>query len=161
MISTGDKKMTGKPLPTKLKVLRGTARKNRINKDEPDPTPEIPEAPEHLSDEALKEWHRITKELDKVGLISQLDRTELAMYCQAYGRWVKYEKIVAETGELYESEKGGLQQSPAMWVVNRAMEQCHKFLSEFGMTPSSRSKVSATKKKVSTVDEWDKLLKMG
>lgn len=147
-----------KPLPTKLKVLKGTLNVTRTNKDEPDPTPEIPEPPEHLNEEALKEWDRITKELDKVGLISQLDRTELAMYCQAYSRWVKYEKIVAESSELYESEKGGLQLSPAMWVVNRAMEQCHKFLSEFGMTPSSRSKVSATKKKVGTHDEWDKFV---
>lgn len=150
--------MTGKPLPTKLKVLRGTARKDRIRKDEPDPTPEIPEPPEHLNEEALKEWHRITKELDKVGLISQLDRTELAMYCQVYSRLIKYEKIVAEKGELYKTDKGAIQLSPAMWVVNRAMEQCHKFLSEFGMTPSSRSKVSSGKKKVGTHDEWDKFV---
>ena len=137
-----------KKLPTKLHILKGTDRKDRTNPSEPEPELKIPTPPEHLSEYALKEWNRITAELELIGLLTELDRTELAMYCQAYGRIVKYEKIVAEKGELYKTPNGSVQLSPAMWVINKAMEQCHKYLTEFGMTPSSRTKVSGKKKEI-------------
>lgn len=133
-----------KKLPTQLHVIRGTARPCRTNPNEPVPEVGIPEPPAHLSEEALEEWRRITVELHAVGILTQIDRAALAMYCQAYGRWKKYEKIVAAKGELYKTQNGNVQLSPAMWVVNKAMEQCHKFLTEFGMTPASRSKVSSS-----------------
>lgn len=132
-----------RPLPTNLKVLKGTDRADRKNPNEPKPDIEIPDPPDFLSADAKDEWSRITLQLKRLGLITQLDRTELAMYCQAYGRMVKYERIIAETdqGELYTTKSGNTLTSPAMWVVNKSMEQCHKFLAEFGMTPASRSRI--------------------
>ena len=144
-----------KKIPTKIHMLKGTDRADRRNPNEPDPDVCIPEAPAFLSDEALEEWNRISVELEKLGLLTELDRTELAMYCQAYGRLVKYEKIVAEKGELYKTQNGNVQLSPAMWVINKAMEQCHKFLTEFGMTPSSRAKVSGNDGKKKAKDPWE------
>jgi len=132
-----------KKIPTKIHILKGTDRADRRNKNEPTPDSKIPSAPDILKGEALLEWGRITVELDRLGLLTELDRTELAMYCQAYGRWLKFERLIAEKGELYKTTNGNIQTSPAMWVANKAMEQCHKFLTEFGMTPSSRSKVSS------------------
>lgn len=143
-----------KKLPTKLHVLKGTDRADRRNPNEPQPANKIPDPPEILAGEALKEWGRITLELDQLGLLTELDRTELAMYCQAYGRWIKYERIIAEKGELYKTTNGNVQTSPAMWVANKAMEQCHKFLTEFGMTPSSRSKVTTGDGKKKESDPW-------
>lgn len=145
-----------KKVPTKLHVLRGTDRADRRNVNEPKPETCIPDPPTFLSADALEEWKRITVELDRLGLLSELDRTELAMYCQAYGRLVKYERIVAEKGELYKTNNGNIQLSPAMWVINKAMEQCHKFLTEFGMTPASRAKVAADKVKKKEHDPWEK-----
>lgn len=132
-----------KPKPTKLKVLQGTFRTDRANKNEPMPDPCIPEAPDHLSKEALIEWGRITNELKKLGLITNIDMVALAMYCQCWGRVIRYEKIVAEKGELYKTASGHIQISPAMCVLNKSMEQSHKFLTEFGLSPSSRTKVTA------------------
>ena len=45
-----------KPLPTHLKMVRGTLQKCRMNPDEPTPDPEIPDAPPHLSPEKRKIW---------------------------------------------------------------------------------------------------------
>jgi len=39
-------------------------------------------------------------------------------------------------------------------VVNKAYEQVYKFMTEFGMTPASRSKVSAKPKEPGKKDEW-------
>ncbi|MCA8251575.1 P27 family phage terminase small subunit [Burkholderia multivorans] len=43
----------------------------------------------HLNREARKEWKRITVELEKLGLISRLDRAALTLCCQAWGRLVE------------------------------------------------------------------------
>ena len=139
--------------PTNLHILKGTYREDRANPDEPKPELKIPTPPEHLSEYALEEWNRMTVELSSLGLLTEIDRTELAMYCQAWGRVVKYEKIVAEKGELHKTTSGNIILSPAMWVINKAMEQCHKYLTEFGMTPASRTKVSVKKVK-KDADPW-------
>lgn len=149
-----------KRLPTKLKLLKGTQRVDRLNPDEPDPDNCIPDAPNYLSKEALIEWGRVSHELNNLGLLSNIDRAALAMYCQAWGRVVKYEKVIAEKGELYKTSNGNIQTSPAMWIVNKAMEQCHKFMTEFGMTPSSRSKVSAKKAEAAATDPLSKIMGM-
>jgi P27 family predicted phage terminase small subunit len=143
-----------KKKPTQLKVLQGTFRADRANPNEPSPDSCIPDAPDHLSKDALIEWGRMSSHLYKLGLLSEIDRTALAIYCQTYSRMIKYEKIVSEKGELIKTSTGAIQLSPAMWVVNKAIEQCHKFLVEFGMSPASRAKVTA-KDTDKEKDEWD------
>lgn len=143
-----------KKTPTKLKVLQGTFRKDRANENEPMPEIKIPNPPDHLSDVALKEWKDISEYLYGLGLLSGIDRSMLAMYCQAYSRWVKYENVVAEKGELIKTANGNVILSPAMWVVNKAMDQCHKYLTEFGCSPASRAKVTAIKSKEKE-DPWE------
>ncbi len=132
-----------KPKPTKLKLLQGNPGHRPLNQNEPEPKTEIPEPPGHLTVGALTEWNRISQQLFNLGLLSGIDRTELAMYCQAYDRWVEAEKVIEEKGVLYKTKSGNVMTSPMLWVANKAMDQCHKFLTEFGMTPSSRSRVSA------------------
>ena len=41
-----------KPLPTHLKLVKGTARPHRINKAEPRPAVAVPEPPAHLDERA-------------------------------------------------------------------------------------------------------------
>jgi len=143
-----------KTLPTKLKILKGTQRADRFNPNEPMPDPNIPEAPDHLSKDALIEWGRMSNKLAKLGLLTDLDMAALAMYCQAWGRIVKYEKLVNQAGELHKVN-GNITLSPAMWVINKAYDQCYKLLSEFGMSPASRAKVSAKPPEKKT-DPWEK-----
>lgn len=38
---------------------------------------------------------------------------------------------------------GHVQQNPWLQVANKALEQMHKLLAEFGLTPASRSRVAA------------------
>lgn len=142
--------------PTVVKILEGEPNKERINQNEPQPVTLKAVCPPHLTGEASEEWNRIYPELEAMGLISKIDQSALAAYCQAYGRWVKYEKIIAEKGELYKTAKGNITTSPALWVSNKALEQMHKFLTEFGMTPVSRSRISV--KAEGSDDPLDKLL---
>jgi len=145
-----------KPRPTNLKILEGEPNKDRINLNEPQPLTLEVNCPKHLKGEARAEWRRIYPELKAMGLISLIDRAALAVYCQAWERWVKYSKIVEEKGELYKTQSGNVITSPALWVANKAAEQMHKFLTEFGMTPASRSRLTASAP--SSDDPLDKLL---
>ena len=111
---------------------------------EPEPVTDIPAPPDHLSDDAVAEWGRISIELRAVGLISQIDRSALAAYCQAYGRWCSAERLLAENGMLVKTTNGNIIQSPLVGIANKSLDLMHKFLTEFGMTPASRSKVSSS-----------------
>lgn len=136
-----------KPLPANVHMLRGNPSKLPAEKlrNEVRPDIEIPTCPKHLSTTARTEWRRITVELEKLGLISQIDRAALAVYCQAYGRWVQAENKLKELGEdgiVDETPSGYKQIGVWLQVSNRAVEQMHKFQAEFGMTPSARSRVT-------------------
>ena len=136
-----------KPLPANVHLLRGNASKLPMHqlRDGIAPPVEIPNQPRHLKGAALKEWKRITVELEKLGLISQIDRAALAMYCTAWGRYVDAEEKLLELGEsgMVDVTPNGFQvQGVWLNIANKAMDQCKSFLAEFGMSPSSRSRVT-------------------
>ncbi|HIW78115.1 MAG TPA: phage terminase small subunit P27 family [Candidatus Bilophila faecipullorum] len=139
-----------KPLPTQVKLLRGTAQRCRMNPDEPAPDPSLPDAPTHLSPEAREEWDRVAGELYDLGVLSAVDRAALAAYCQAYGRWVAAEReLRREDGSMNlisVTSNGNVIQNPLVGIANKSLELMHKYLTEFGMSPSSRTRVGAKKK---------------
>ncbi len=138
--------MAGRPKkPTKLKILEGTYREDRANKNEATPDPGIPEMPEHLSEGAKEEWEKMSVLLCEDGLISPIDKACLSMYCSAWDRVARYEKIVAKDGELKETKNGNEILNPAMWVLNKAQDQLNKYYNEIGACAAARGKVTALK----------------
>jgi P27 family predicted phage terminase small subunit len=126
-----------KPVPTELRLLRGNPRQHAINKDEPKPEPAIPAAPPLLSKPAKEEWDRITAELNQIGLLTQIDRAALTIYCTAWGRFVEAETHLRAEGTRPEGKRNA-------WtgVSNQAIEQMRSMLGEFGLTPSARTRLS-------------------
>lgn len=133
-----------KPKPTALKVLAGTNRPDRANPAEARPRAQRPTCPAHLCPAARSEWRRIIGELEPLGLVTKLDRAALAAYCQAWGRWVEAEEALRKHGVLVKSPSGFPMQSPYLAVANKAMNQMRLLLQEFGMSPSSRSRATAS-----------------
>lgn len=130
-----------KPKPTALKLLEGNPGKRAINKQEPQPESVIPECPPHLKGVARTEWVRLTKELHELKIITRIDRAALAVCCTAWADYVKACDKLEKQGDVIISEKGGLYQNPWVAIKKRSMDQVQKFYAEFGMTPSSRSRV--------------------
>lgn len=85
-------------------------------------------------------------ELARMGVVTVVDRAALAAYCQAWSRWVDSEAQVARLGTIVKTANGNLIQNPYLAVANRAMEQMTRLAAEFGMTPSSRSRVQVAEK---------------
>ena len=130
-----------KPQPTELKIIRGNPGKRPLNNDEPKPKKNIPDPPEHIQGDAKKEWDRITQELYKVGLITDVDCVAMAAYCQCYQRWIQAEEGITKSGLMVKTTNGNIIQSPLVGIANKSMLMMHKFLVEFGMTPSSRTRI--------------------
>ncbi len=132
-----------KPLPTKLKLLRGNPGKRPINRMEPAPLQAIPECPAELDAVAAAEWLRVCPELAAVGVLTRLDRSALAAYCQSWSQWLHAIEKLKITGPIVKAPSGFPIQNPYFAIANSALKQMKAFLTEFGMTPSSRSRIVA------------------
>ena len=131
-----------KPKPTALKLLGGNAGKRAITQAEPRYAVRLPPCPSHLNKAARTEWRRVGRILLAQGVITDADRSALAGYCQTYARWVEAELKLQQFGMLLTVD-GALSPSPYLRIAERALEQMHRFAVEFGLTPSSRSRVKA------------------
>lgn len=143
-----------KPLPSQVKLLTGS--RQPINRREPRPTRAIPTCPKWLKGEARAEWRRTATELHRIGVLTVVDRAALAAYCVAWATMVKATEEL-ETGKMViETSFGNLVQNPWLQVRNRAADDVKKFAVEFGMTPSSRSRVVSNAPK--ELSEFEKYL---
>ncbi len=138
-----------KPTPTHLKLVRGNPGNRPVNKREPKPGGGRPQPPDHLLKEAKLEWRRVAKLLHAIGVLTTLDRAAFAVYCQAYGRWVRAERALeamavkepATQALLMKTKSGNLIQNPLVGTANKAMDVLLKAATELGMTPSVRSRI--------------------
>ena len=106
-----------------------------------DPPPRLPACPACLGDEARKEWQRLSKELAELGLLTGLDRDMLAAYCQAHALWVEAVSSIERYGTMVKSPNGFPMQSPYVAVANKQVDIMVRIAAEFGMTPSSRTRI--------------------
>ena len=149
--------MAGRPpKPTALKKLAGNPGKRKLNDKEPKFELDIPMPPKHLDRVARAEWRRVAQELYDAGLLSRVDRAALAAYCQAWSTWVEAVKRLRVEGQVIVSDKGYVYQHPLVAIRDKAVEQMRRFMTEYGMTPSSRSRVKVDKPE--DVDELERIL---
>lgn len=142
------------PKPTRMKELAGNPGKRALNGGEPKPKAKRPPCPKHLQGEARKEWNRMSKQLFELGLLTGVDRAALAGYCQAWADWVNAHEQLAESSMISVTEKGYPVLSPWWTVATTSAKMMKSFLTEFGMSPGSRSRLSVgTEDKAATVED--------
>ena len=95
-----------KPKPTALKMLEGNPGKRPLNDKEPQPEKKAPRCPSWLAPEAKKEWKRMSKTLETIGVLTQVDMTAFAGYCQAYARWKEAEEFLSKHGTIFKTPSG-------------------------------------------------------
>ena len=92
-----------------------------------------------MSDEASEEWDRIAPELYRLGLLTVLDTTTLAAYCQCYRRWVRAERLL-ERGLTVKGRK-----HPAATIAKECLQLMRGYIAEFGLGPSARASLGTIK----------------
>jgi P27 family predicted phage terminase small subunit len=147
-----------KPTPAQLKLVQGNPGRRPVRNDEPKPAPATnPAPPAHLSDEAREHWQQVAAELSAARVLTKLDVDALAMYCESYARWAWANAQIRKHGVLVKTPSGYPTQSPLLQIANKAFEHMRAMLTEFGMTPSSRARVTAVGRDDEGHSGWDAL----
>ena len=147
-----------KPKPTALKVLEGNPGGRPLNPNEPKPAKKAPRCPAWLEDEAKKEWKRMGKTLEQMGLLTEMDMAAFAGYCQAYARWKEAEEFITQHGTIVRTPSGYWQQVPQVSIAQTYLKLMNRFAEQFGLTPASRSRIIAADSSTDTQDEMEALL---
>lgn len=129
------------PQPLELKLLRGNPGKRSLPKHTVTPTAGA-DCPRELSPAARAEWRRLQPELERLGLLTQIDRAAMASYCEAWSDFRWSVQRIRRSGRTIEAGNGTLIPHPAIVIKRQAMELIRKFASEFGFTPSARARLS-------------------
>ena len=152
--------------PTALKLLRGNPGHRPLPENEAKPPVKLPKPPAYLQSEARKEWKRTGAKLAALGLMTTIDATAFAAYCECYARWLdaiqglrKFGLVVQTPTTVIHNPDGSLVEkagkfmmNPFLRVVRETHDQMVVMLREFGMTPAARSRVHAQ-----TAEEEDAL----
>lgn len=134
------------PKPSKQKMLEGTYRKDRAAKNEIAPLPGTPVRPSWLDARARREWDRVVPQLAALGVLSDVDQALLADYCAAQGLAQKAQEQLNRQGLVITVPGGAKQKNPLIKIAQEARAQARLLAAEFGLSPSSRSRISAPDK---------------
>lgn len=146
--------------PSHLKLVTGTERKSRVNSAEPKPTKAPRLAPAGLPDAVARAWRLYVPRLDRMGVLSDSDVPAVLALCHAHAereaaRAALAEDFLTPTGAVIAkggvttyatmSSTGGmmLRTRPEVALVADADRRVMAYLSQFGLTPASRSKVTS------------------
>lgn len=132
-----------KPRPMAIKKLEGNLGKRKLNTKEAIPAKGIPECPDWLLPVAKKEWERRCDLMNRMGVLTEVDMAPFAAYCQSYARWKEAQEHISSEGSTFETDKGYQQQTPWVGIKNTNQKLMLQAASEFGLTPSSRSRIVA------------------
>ena len=130
-----------KPLPTAIKMARGTLRKCRTNPDEPQlAAPRSLEPPTGLRGRGLAHWNRQIGEQVEAGVLRDVDLVTFELWCRRLTDLEGYERLASKNREL------AIAKGYANMVL-KLTAACKQLAAECGGTPSSRSGVKAVEKK--------------
>jgi P27 family predicted phage terminase small subunit len=146
-----------KPKPTQMKVVQGTFRKDRASRSEPKPKKQLPPCPDFLDGRARKEYFRIGRKLDRIGVLTEVDDLALAGLCLSWAEYLEATEQARKTGMLVKAPSGYPILNPYVTLANQALKRVKGFLTEFGMTPSSRTRIVAGPADDPEADEWKDL----
>lgn len=134
------------PIPTQLKVVRGNPGRRPLPEQEiVAPPAEDLSAPAWLSENARKYWDDLAPMMRDCGLLTEIDKTAFEGLCDAYARWREASEMLAKTPMIVKAPTSGyLMPNPMIAITNTAFSQLRAMLTEFGMTPSARSRVTAS-----------------
>jgi len=132
-----------RPKPTQLKILEGTHR--GPVKREPSAPVGVPPMPERLKVDqvALAKWQELSAILSGMGVLTTGDGEALATLCEVHSAEQSCLLALRAGGATIHTDLGGVKPNPAGSLYRSLVAMKASLLSEFGLTPSSRTKLAA------------------
>ena len=130
--------------PNSLHILEGTARADRGTDVDIVITPEISTEPTllDLADglDRVAVFEGLRQVVNQVSGQVQIDELLLSQLTDQYELYGQAKAFVRENGLVDENGK----QFAQVRIMNEALNQCHKLMREFGLTPATRGQVKAS-----------------
>lgn len=133
-----------KNIPRRLHELRGDPGKRHRSRDgepRPDVLEKVPPPPRHLNVLAAAVWRRTVPELVRMRLIAGIDKSSLAAYCSAVATYEEADERLKTESWTTTTARGGSRPNPLFKIRDDALKLVQKFAGEFGLSPSTRSRV--------------------
>jgi P27 family predicted phage terminase small subunit len=120
----------------------------RRNKKATKPDGKRPVMPEDFDAHETTKWDQLCKILEDNRVMSKDLIEILVAYCTAYGGWMRAREAIRKTGivlvQKMPDNTTEIKRNPFSVELHKYREEMNKLLPELGLTPASRSKVSAT-----------------
>ncbi len=130
--------------PTALKLIQGNPGNRPINEEEPLPAKVFaPDPPEHFTNVEKAKWRDLSRQLAACRVLTELDLDALELYVTHWCTMNTALRDISERGKLLQSPRGGPVWNPSWAEYKHAAKIVQSLLSEFGMTPASRSGIVA------------------
>lgn len=118
--------------------------------------------PKWLCKDAKKEYKKLIKEMSNTNVLTNIDIPVVAICADAYVKMQQANKVLLDEGILVEyTNKAGatnLNKHPALEVYAKYNDIYKKYLSEIGLSPSSRAKLSLINYEQEQDDELDSVI---
>lgn len=126
---------------TARKALSGTLRADRLHVSHVEPLSRLPAAPKHLSADAVSAWKSFGARAIELGTLSRFDVGLLELLSRTWASVGQLEDRLQADGLILES--GDTRKAhPALAALSRERSLAHKLLSDFGLAPSGRERLS-------------------
>lgn len=138
-----------KPKPTALRILEGNPGRRPFNKREARPDPTIPACPNWLNRAAKAKWRELVPMLRDAGLLTSIDGDALTNYCDTWSRWREAVEFIKANGSVMpvrdiHGKAKEFVAFPQVTIARSLVLILNRYQSEFGMTPSARSRLEVT-----------------
>lgn len=102
--------------------------------------PKAPAPPRGLSRAAAAEWRRIVPELERAGVLAQVDRGILVAYCTAWAHMMEAEAMLQDAAVVHEGRQG-IVKHPAWQVYREANRTLVAAAGQLYLTPVARLRI--------------------
>ena len=133
--------MGRKPVPTKLKIMRGNPGQRRLNAKEPAPSPGPALPPPHITGELSELWHEMAPPVEAMGLLTTADSVPFAQL-------VCLEHTARELLPLVHVDRG------AMTDFLKLQPALARLYRDFGLTPSARATMTIGRSEGNPLNEF-------
>ena len=130
-----------RPLPTRIKELRGNLGKRPLNRQEPYSARMLLKCPRGASANVRRHYKRFAILLNNMGVSTEAEEPIVVALCEEWATYLKARVHVARHGLVVLSAGGSYKPSPYIGISNAAMANILKIFGELGMTPAARTRV--------------------
>src|ERR1700676_828116 len=162
------------PTPTKIRILNGNPSRRPLPTNEPQFTPGIPDHPTSMSPNARKQWDELVSEMGNSGVLRRVDGGALSMLCEdlamldtlRIGLAAQAREITKKAKEKRQPISGNALTALSRTTEGRRTMTTIRELSaqiiiqrrEFGLTPSSSTRVQASGRGEQFIDPLERAL---